>query len=105
MNARRVHDIGGLDAGAIELADHPTERWQIEVNATFGALMSPARRVIRLDEIRRAVEDLGPERYETLGYFERQTQAAADLLVEKGVLGRDEIERRIRELRSRAREK
>lgn len=105
MTARRVHDIGGLAAGAVELADHPTERWQIEINATFGALMSQARRILRLDEIRRAVEDLGPERYDTLGYFERQTQATANLLVEKGLLTHEEIERRIRELRGRAREK
>ena len=101
MSGRRTHDIGGLAAGVIELAEHPTERWQFEVNATFGALMSPARRVFRLDEIRRAVEDLGPERYETLGYFERQTLATANLLVEKGVMTSQDIERRIGELRGR----
>ena len=101
MSERRTHDIGGLSAGAIELADHPTERWQVEINATFGALMSSARRLLRLDEIRRAVEDLGPEQYEALGYFERQTQATANLLVEKSVMTSQDIERRIGELRGR----
>jgi hypothetical protein len=99
---RRFHDIGGLPGEALDPAGHATERWGVEVTATFGALMR--RRLVRLDEIRRAVEDLGAERYDALGYFERQTQATVDVLVEKGILTRAEIERRIADLRRDGRE-
>ena len=106
MTKRRIHDIGGLVAGPIDSAyldpaRYAAERWHLEVTATFGSLLAPGRRLLRLDEIRRAIEDLGSERYEALGYFERQTQATVDLLVEKGILTRDEIERRIDDLRGR----
>jgi nitrile hydratase subunit beta len=92
---RRIHDIGGLSGGRIDPADHAVAPWQKWINATFTTLIRDPRRLIRLDELRRAVEDLGPERYNRLAYFERQTQAFADLLVEKGLLGRDEIDGRM----------
>ena len=99
--SRRVHDIGGLPAGPVDTRHHPGHRWQVEVTAILHALVGAPRRVIRLDELRRAVEDLGEERYFGLGYFERQTQAVLDLLVEKRLLGGGEVERRIDDIRQR----
>lgn len=95
---RRVHDIGGLAGGKVDPSDHAVLPWQNMINATFTTMIVAPKRIIRLDELRRAVEDLGPEAYGRLGYFERQTQAFANLLVEKGLLGRDEIDRRAAEI-------
>lgn len=98
---RRVHDIGGLKAGPIDTSDHAELPWQHWINATFTTMILPPHRLIRLDELRRAMEDLGAEAYGRLAYFERQTQAFADLLVEKGMLSQDEIDRRTAEIAER----
>lgn len=104
MSAPRVHDIGGRLAGPIDPSDHSAEPWQRWINATFTAMITALRRAIRLDELRRAMEELGAERYARLAYFERQTQGFVDLLIEKGFLTQDEIEARIAEIRARGRE-
>jgi polyhydroxyalkanoate synthesis regulator phasin len=57
--------------------------------------------LLRLDELRRAMEDLGAERYNRLEYFERQTQGFVDLLIEKGMLSQAEIESRMAEIKRR----
>lgn len=97
----RPHDIGGLPAGPVEVSDHGDSRWHVEFTATFYALIAPHRRAMRLDEMRRAVEDLGDEAYNRLRYFERQTYATASIMVERGLLSWDEIEGRIAEIRDR----
>jgi len=101
MSDRGVHDIGGLRAGPIDTSDHVEETWQCWINATFTTMIAEPRRIIRIDELRRAMEDLGEEAYGRLAYFERQTQGFADLLVEKGILGREEIEQRAAEIRGK----
>jgi len=64
-------------------------------------LWSPERKILRVDEMRRAIESIEPGRYETCGYYERWLIALETLLVEKGVLPREEIDRKVKELASR----
>ena len=96
---RWVHDIGGLSVGEIDPSDYAVETWQKRINATFTTMIFG--NLLRLDELRRAMEDLGAERYDRLEYFERQTQGFVDLLIEKGVLGQAEIESRMAEIKKR----
>src|SRR4051812_26588260 len=65
---KRPHDMGGEDGGPIDTVDHGMKFWEKQANALRNTLTS--RKVIRLDELRRAAEDLG-ERYYQLEYFER----------------------------------
>jgi Nitrile hydratase beta subunit len=102
MSPRRPNDIGGLVAEPVDPRDGEHLAWQLEITATQAVLAGPAHRLVRLDELRRGMEDLGPD-YHRLGYFERVVAALANLLTEKGVMGRVEIERRIGELRGRGR--
>lgn len=97
----RPHDVGGLPAGRVDPSDHEDLRWHKEFTATFSALIAPRRRAMRLDEMRRAVEDLGDEAYNRLGYFERQLHATASVLVERGLLSWNEIDGRIAKIRDR----
>lgn len=46
-------------------------------------------------------ESLTPEFYEGAAYYERWVSAMRSLLVEKGILGEDEIETRLAEVRAR----
>lgn len=104
------HDMGGdLDAdldvlktgevtGPIDTTDHGMSHWERQAN---GLRMSCTRaKVVRLDELRRAAEGLG-EDYYRLPYFERTTTAMRNLLLEKRVITRDELEAKMAEIRSR----
>jgi hypothetical protein len=57
--------------------------------------------VNRIDEFRRAREDLEPDFYRSLTYFELWTQGFINLMEEKGVLTRAEVEARAAEIRDR----
>ena len=99
---RNPADIGGETegglSGPIDTVDHGLKFWEKQANALRNTLTS--RRIVRLDELRRAAEDLGL-RYYRLDYFERTTEALRNLLLEKGVFTRAELERRMDEVRKR----
>ena len=89
-----VHDMGGLPAGPVDRAEHDPSHFEKCVDALLHLLVHPARRVIRVDELRRAIEALEPARYDSLTYYQKWMDAMARLLIEKGVLSAEEIERR-----------
>jgi len=91
-------DIGGQAAGPIDPVDHGMKFWEKQANALRNTLTS--RKLVRLDELRRAAEDLG-DRYYRLGYFERTTEAMRNLLLEKGLFTRGELDGKIEEVRKR----
>ena len=100
----RVHDRGGWpDAGPIDRADHELSMWEKRTDALLVLLTSPDKRVMRVDELRRAVESIEPAKYETLKYYERWITAIEALMVEKSLLTRDEIDRKVEELSARRR--
>ena len=92
------HDMGGEDAGPIDTVDHGMKFWEKQANALRNTLTSG--KVIRLDELRRAAEDLG-ERYEALEYFERTTHALRTVLIEKGLITEEELAAKMAEVRER----
>ncbi len=94
----RPNDIGGDAAGPVDPGPHDLELWQRQLSALVASLGPRARNVFRIDEFRRTREDLEPEFYKSLNYFELWAQGLKELLVEKGVLGREEIEDRMRQI-------
>jgi hypothetical protein len=95
---KRPNDIGGNAAGPVDTGPHDPELWQRRLTALVTSLGPRARNVFRIDEFRRTREDLEPDFYNSLTYFELWTEALANLLSEKGVLGRDEIDGRMRRI-------
>ena len=96
---KRPHDMGGdEDGGAIDTVEHGMKFWEKQANALRSTLTS--RKVIRLDELRRAAEDLG-ERYYQLEYFERTTHALRQILLEKGYFTEAELAAKMSEVRKR----
>jgi nitrile hydratase subunit beta len=92
----RVHDRGGWpDAGPIERKEHEYTMWEKRTDAIRGVL--GAKQIIRTDELRRAVESIEPAQYEQLSYYERWIVAIEALIVEKGLLTRAEIDRKMEE--------
>lgn len=99
LSHARTHDLGGQPAGPIDTSTHDADPWQLLVTALLGALRE--HHVTRVDEMRRAIEDMPAEDYRRLGYFDKWAVAVATLVVEKGLMTRAEIDRRIAEIKAR----
>jgi nitrile hydratase beta subunit-like protein len=89
-----VHDMGGSSGGPIDRSQHETEDWERLADAV--TIVLDKKGIKTTDEHRRAQESL--ENYRELGYYERWVAATEILLVEKGILTREEIEARAEEL-------
>jgi len=95
----RVHDRGGWPgAGPINKAEHDLSMWEKRTDALLVLLASPEKRLIRVDELRRAIESLAPGQYERLSYYERWITAIEVLMIEKGILTRKEIDQKAEEV-------
>ena len=99
----RAHDRGGWPgAGPIDRSEHALSWWEKRTDALMSLMWSPERRIIRVDEMRRAIESMEPGEYEKASYYERWLFALEILLIEKGVLTREEIELKVKELVARS---
>ncbi len=92
-----IHDMGGSSGGPIDKSQHETEDWERLADAVTIALDKKGLKTT--DEHRRAIESL--ENYRELGYYERWVAATEKLLVEKGILTREEIDQRSAEVAHR----
>lgn len=96
------HDAGSdthPDAlGPIDITDHGMTHWEKHANAL--RMVVTGKDFATLDEMRRACEDLG-ERYYQIGYFERQTEALATVLNERGKVNPRLLEVRMTEISQR----
>lgn len=97
---RRTHDIGGEPAGEIDPKDHALAPWEKTTWAMRQVLGDAKHGILRVDELRRAIEDLPADDYRHLGYFDRWVRAVRNVLVEKGVLEARAIEERMAALRA-----
>ena len=100
LSRARPHDLGGQPAGPIDRAEHEAERWQNLVTALMYLLRDRCH-LAKTDEMRRAIEDMNPEEYRRLGYFDKWAVGIATLVTEKGLMSRDEIERRFGDIAAR----
>lgn len=96
---RGPHDVGGLSAGPVDTAPHELTFWEKQIDGVRA--VTGAKGIIRLDEHRRYVEQLGHDAYDQLSYHERWTAALMRALVDKGVLSQDEVDARVKLVRER----
>ncbi|MEM7652234.1 MAG: hypothetical protein AAF220_03540 [Pseudomonadota bacterium] len=94
---RRHHDMGGLEAGPVEQEGHDYAAWEKRVDAILRLVSDPKRKLMTVDELRRGIEELGPDVYESLTYYERWIASVTNILIEKGVIGVDELGREMAE--------
>jgi hypothetical protein len=100
LSRARAHDLGGQPAGPVDRSEHEAEPWQNLATALMYLLRDRCH-VAKTDEMRRAIEDMKPEEYRRLGYFDRWTVGLATLVVEKGLMSRDELARRAGDIGAR----
>jgi nitrile hydratase subunit beta len=91
-----MHDLGGkqgfgpvrytFDAKAFH-AD-----WEVRANSLYAHAVRLG--IFNMDEYRHAIERMEPRHYLTASYYERSFTSLATLCVEKGIVSREELERR-----------
>jgi nitrile hydratase len=97
---RGHHDVGGLPGGGpIDQSQHELSDWEILADAVNQAL--GARGVKRTDEMRRAREEMESAAYRDMAYYERWIASIETILIEKKILTKDEIDRKLAELDSK----
>jgi len=99
---RGVHDLGGQPAGPVDLAEHERTFFDQRVDAMMRLLAHPELGYYTVDAMRRAIESLPRDEYFALGYYERWVRAIRQLVVEKGLLTEDELDRKLAALRAEA---
>jgi hypothetical protein len=100
LTRARPHDLGGQPAGPVARSEHDAEPWQNLITAIMYLLRDQCH-LVRTDEMRRAMEDMPPEDYRRLAYFEKWAVGISTLVVEKGLMTREELERRLGELKEK----
>ena len=98
---RRYHDMGGQDAGPVDPAEHHHAPWEKRVDAIMRLVGDEKRQLLRVDELRRGIEELGPGVYDELNYYERWISSITNILIEKGVISIDELGRRMEDVKAR----
>ncbi len=95
---RQHHDIGGLPAGPIDRTEYDYAHWERRVDAMLRVLGRHG--VLTVDELRRGIETLAPATYDSNGYYARWIRSVTKILIERGVLTRDEVDARVAKLRA-----
>jgi hypothetical protein len=98
---RGYHDIGGNPADAIPMVELPWLHWEKQVEAIRNLLGDGTRRVVSLDEMRRGFESFGADKYKALSFYRRRLDAMIDILVEKEIISREELDKEIASVRAR----
>jgi hypothetical protein len=86
---RSHHDMGGLPAGRVDRTEHEYADWERRVDA-MGVLLSQ-KRLLTVDQRRRAIETLTPEDYDKLTYYERWVIALGQSLIQRGLITSAEL--------------
>ena len=91
-----IHDMGGRQGfGRVRYtlkAQTFHEPWEKRVNALYSLAVKLG--IFNMDEYRHAIERMEPRHYLSASYYERSLTSLATLCVEKGILTREELERR-----------
>ena len=96
-----AHDMGGEPADPVDTDEHAPSMSERRVDALMQLLRQKPRGFWTTDENRRTIESLAPETYLAAGYYEKWAYAMRGLLIEKGVLGAAEIDRKLSEVKAR----
>lgn len=90
-----MHDLGGKQGfGPVRHSRRAQvfhEEWEKRANALLALAVKSG--FLNMDEYRHAIERMEPRHYLSAGYYERSLTGLLTLLVEKGVVPREELER------------
>ena len=91
-----MHDMGGRQGfGAVRYTQNAQAfhaDWEVRANSLY--VFAVRRGVFNMDEYRHAIERMDARHYVAASYYERSLTSLATLLVEKGIVTREELEQR-----------
>ena len=101
--ARGHHDMGGEPAGRVEPTEHDYAEWERRVDALvvlLTGILGP--KLMTVDELRKNIEALGPQVYDSTTYYERWITSVAQTLIQRGIVTSEELGRKMTEAQSRS---
>jgi len=93
------NDIGGKDADAINMEEHPMLPWEKRCHALLDVLAT--HQIVNFEERRRGVENLGTEIISKLTFYERLMISSVNIMLEKRILTPDQIANKTKEISER----
>ncbi|HJS41953.1 MAG TPA: hypothetical protein VJ755_00650, partial [Gemmatimonadales bacterium] len=97
MIERSHHDMGGMPGGRVEPTEHDYADWERRIDAMAVLLwgIKGAKKLLTVDEHRRAIESLPPQMYDSMTYYEKWIFALAQCLIARGVITSEELARKM----------
>ena len=96
---RIPNDIGGLEAGPVQITEHELLPWEKRCHALADVL--DFHKIINTEEKRRGVEALGAEMVNKLTYYERWAVAFSNICFQKGILVPSQLAEKMDEVQRR----
>ena len=94
------HDVGGLDGGPVDTAEHDTAHWEWQIDAMVRLALKKGL-IEDFAELRDGIERLTPEDYDRSTYYERWAKALAYALVARGVVDESVLQDKVDVVRTR----
>ncbi len=91
--------MGGQDAGPIDAAEHDFALWEKRVDALW--IVCSTKGLFTVDGLRRVLEDMGEDAFETMSYYERWVASVNQNLLEAGVYSLEELGDKINDVLAR----
>lgn len=91
--------MGGDPAGEIPFDQHDFALWEKRVDALM--VLCSGKGLFTVDGLRRVLEDMGPDAFETMSYYERWVAAVNQNLLEAGSYSLSELAERMEQVARR----
>ena len=91
--------MGGQAADKIALTQHNFALWEKRVDALL--VLTSGKGYFTVDGLRRVLEDMGEEAFETMTYYERWIQSVNQNMLEAGAYSLEELSNKIAEVTAR----
>ena len=96
---KRWHDMGGDPAGHINHDQHDFALWEKRVDALM--VLTSSVGLMNTDSLRRVLEDMGKDAYETMSYYERWIASVSQNMVEAGAFSTAELADKMAQVKAR----
>lgn len=94
------HDLGGLDAGPVDLSERDTAHWEWQIDAMIRLALKKGL-ISDFAELRDGIEKLTPDDYAGCSYYERWAKALAYALESRGIITADALASKVEAVRAR----
>ncbi len=91
--------MGGDPAGDINHDQHDFALWEKRVDALM--VLASSAGLMNTDSLRRVLEDMGEEAYETMSYYERWIASVSQNMVEAGAFSTAELADKMAQIKAR----